>query len=187
MSAPTSQPHPLRSTWTLSSSKTPSEAQVAAENNDYDAAQRKASKKIGLLSTIEQLWTTINSLPQPSQLPNGDSLIFARDGVEPAFSSFPNGTRIGVTCNLGDNMGKFGYEHCLALVLGECVTEVTEGKAVVDVVRAKHKAYRNWTQCTCIELWLSDKVYLQPILQHIKPLLQKQFPTIEVMELPMRK
>jgi hypothetical protein len=175
----------MRSSWTVTYSKPPSEAQINAENGDYDAAQRKTSKRVGALTTLEQLWSAINSLPAPHQLPKDDCLIFAREGVEPQFSSFPNGTRIALNCSL-EAMGKHAYELTLALVLGESITDATDGKPVVDVIRARHTPFKNLLATIRVELWLNDKEYLPAIVAHIKPKLHQQFPTIELREMPMK-
>ena len=178
-------PHPLRSNWTVTYTKPPTDAQIAAENNDYDAAQKKCSKRVGVLSTIEQLWSAINSLPAPHQLPKDDCFVFSRDSVEPQFSSFPNGTRISLTCNF-ENAGKHAYDLTLAQVLGEAITEATEGIPVVDVIRAVHKPFKNYLALIRVELWLNDKQYLTAVIQHIKPKLHQLFPTIDVKEQAMK-
>lgn len=177
--------HPLKSEWSLSFIEMRL-LLIAQQNPDYDynAAQRAASKVAGTVSTIESLWSTLNSLPSVHQLAAHDWIVFCRSGIEPEFSSFPKGTRIEVCCNM-EVASKFAYETLIAITLGELLSVETQGRSVVDVVRASRKPTKGFNSRVRIELWLNDAEECKTITTAIKQILHAQYPTIEIKESKM--
>ena len=147
--------HPLRSVWLISYLPSVTPEMVKEAGDDFDAAQQQALRTGGPIETLEQLWSSMMSLPPYSDLPTNDSYVFARDGVNPSYSSFPNGgKRVNLFSNgIDERETKFLVEMALGAVLGEACTAASEGNSVVDVVRVVHKCSRSTPRGLQIQLW----------------------------------
>jgi len=182
---PTNQ-HPLKSKWTINYTVSITPQMIQDAGGKYEVAQQKALRHIGDISTVEELWSAVNALPSPYQLPVGDYYTYARDNMTAQFENFPNGTRIAITCYF-EAAVKHTYETVLALVLGESVTKATNDEAVVDIIRVLHKPFKDNKATTRVELWLRDKKHLAAVKDFIKAPILKVYSTAEIVDFPWTK
>lgn len=178
--------HPLRSKWHVSYLPPITTEIVGTFNGDWEQASRSFLQEGGVISSIEELWSTVNSLPQWTTLPTNGALIFARSGIEPYYSSFPNGTQVRVFANL-KSAAKSALDSVLMLVMSESITNVTGGKSIVDVIRVVHKPGKQFPDAICIDLYLNDKSCAAAVVESLKTEVQRNFPTNEIKEFPMPK
>lgn len=173
--------HPLKSKWLLSYIPVVTEDALAAHDNDYDQAARAKWNKVDHVTTIEELWSTINSLPQWTSLPPRDQMLFSRGDVEPFFKNFPNGGRISVFTEM-KNPGKSAFDAVIVSVIGEGITKATDGESVVDVIRIMRKPNAKSQDAMHIEIWLRDESKMGGVLKYLKAAIHRDFPSTKVME-----
>ncbi|KAL7695092.1 Eukaryotic initiation factor 4E [Lotmaria passim] len=130
-------------------------------NTDYKGnwqlAAQERTQKLDWITSVEELWSTMNSLPKVHQLGMGSTLIFARNKKEPpSYESFPNGSRITINL-LKPPTTDGGLELVLATVMGETVAEkASAGRPVCDVLRIAARPSREHPEQIRVEVWLSD-------------------------------
>ncbi|KPI88182.1 hypothetical protein ABL78_2686 [Leptomonas seymouri] len=130
-------------------------------NTDYKGNWQRASQertqKLDWITSVEELWSTMNSLPKVHQLGMGSTLIFARNKKEPpSYESFPNGSRITINL-LRPPTTDGGLELVLATVMGETVAEkASGGRPVCDVLRIAARPSREHPEQIRVEVWLND-------------------------------
>lgn len=165
-SSSSSGKHPLKSKWTVSYLPNLTEEILKAHNGNYDGAQKAVLKTLEDVTTIEALFSSINSLLDFSNQPQKDALIFARDGVYPAFASFPGGHRLWLMTN-GVPNGKKTIEVVASLIMGESVRRVCNGEAAVHVVRIMHKPNARSQDGLHLDLWLDKKQHVEEVKKFI--------------------
>lgn len=181
--------HPLKSRWLLSYIPNVTEDHVKAHGGDYDKATRLMWKKVDHIESIEELWSTVNSLPQWTALPPKDQLIFSREATEPFYKDnpqFAKGFRVSVFCE-NKVPGKSALEAVLIAVIGEGITHATEGASVVDLIRIMRKPNVKTSDAMHIEVWLSDETRKAGVINYLKEAIHKEFPSTKVMESPGQK
>ncbi|KAG5489937.1 hypothetical protein JKF63_00055 [Porcisia hertigi] len=130
-------------------------------NTDYKGnwqlAAQERTQKLDWITSVEELWSTMNSLPKVHQLGMGSTLIFARNNKEPpSYEAYPNGSRIIINL-LRPPTTDAGLELVLAVVMGETVAEkASNGKPVCDVLRIAARPTRDNSEQIRVEVWLSD-------------------------------
>ncbi|KPA79907.1 hypothetical protein ABB37_04970 [Leptomonas pyrrhocoris] len=130
-------------------------------NTDYKGnwqlASQERTQKLDWITSVEELWSTMNSLPKVHQLGMGSTLIFARNKKEPpSYESLPNGSRITINL-LRPPTTDGGLELVLATVMGETVAEkASGGRPVCDVLRIAARPSREHPEQIRVEVWLSD-------------------------------
>lgn len=123
---------------------------------NWQLAAQQRTQKLDWITSVEELWSTVNSLPKIHQLGVGNTLIFARNNKEPSFESFPDGSRVSVNL-MKPPATTVGLELILATVLGETITATTsDRRPVCDVVRVAARPSRDNTEQIRVEVWLSD-------------------------------
>ncbi|CUE78231.1 eukaryotic translation initiation factor 4E-like protein, putative [Bodo saltans] len=173
--------HPLKSKWLLSYIPHISETTVAQHGGDYDVAARAEWKKVDHVQTIEELWSTVNSMPQWTSLPARDQMLFSRDDVEPFFSSFPNGCRLSVFTEM-KNPGKSAFDAVIVSVIGEGITAATDGEPIVDVIRIMRKPNAKSQDAMHIEVYLRDQSKQNEVLKYLKAAIHREYPSTKVQE-----
>jgi hypothetical protein len=160
--------HPLKDPWFLSFVPNITIQMVQKEyNNDWNAAQQRLLKPIDTIRSIEELWSTFNSLPKISSLPIGDTIILARNAKDPSFESFPEGKRIQI-CVYTQAASEKAIDIVLATVIGEQVREYCEGENDCDVIKFAHKPNQQSRDCVKIEIWLNSPRFLPATLEFIR-------------------
>lgn len=121
----------------------------ASKGEDYE----HQTKELGYVSTIEEVYSTINTLPPITLLPNDDNLVFSRNKIEPKFESFPGGRRFSIFCKTKTQCRE-ALTYVLAVVLGESMsTEACNGETPCDIVRVGHKGSAMYKDSARIEVW----------------------------------
>ena len=172
---PEDDKHLLLNKWFVSYLPNVNDDVLKAHNGSYEAAQQATLKKLDYVTTVEALYSTINSLLQWTQQPPKDALIFARNGIAPFFASFPSGYRLWLFTN-SISHGKKAIEIVMALVMGESLTRVCDGNSVVEVVRIMHKPNAKSVDGLHLDIWLSSKQYCAAI----KGMIQEQLERADV-------
>lgn len=144
--------HPLKDKWfvfyqpALKANETYEEALQELEELDY-------------VTSIEEVFATINTLPGLTLLPADDSLFFSRNKATPSFESFPEGCRISLFSRTKQQAEDVAL-RLVAAVMGEAVTKhVTNGEPVCDIIRMTHKPHRLYVEAARFDVWCrqSDK------------------------------
>lgn len=175
------QKHPLKNKWLVSYIPVLTAEVLEKHRNDYDAATRAVWRKVDFITTVEELWSTVNSLPQWTALPARDQMIFSREQAEPFFQTFPNGCRISIYTEVL-SAGKSALDAVFVHVIGEGITAASEGVSVIDLIRIMRKPNAKSNDAMHIELWLNDKSRKDPILKFLRDEIHKDFPTTKVEE-----
>jgi hypothetical protein len=173
--------HPLKSKWLLSYIPLITPEMESQHGGDYDTAARAEWRKVDHITTIEEMWSTVNSLPQWTSLPPRDQMIFSREDTEPFLQNFPNGCRISVFTEM-KNPGKSALEAVLISVIGEGVTTATDGEPMCDLVRIMRKPNARSSDAMHIEVWLRDESKKDAVLKYLKGAVHREFPSTKVLE-----
>lgn len=132
-------------------------------NGNWTLAARHHRERLDWVTTVEELWSTINSLPRIHLLGTGSAYIFSRDDKEPKFEAFPNGSRVIVNL-LSSSSADTGLDLLLSIVLGEQFNESIESsETVCDIVRIVARSTREHSEVTRIEIWLNNKAFLHDL------------------------
>ncbi|KAG5501785.1 hypothetical protein JKF63_04054 [Porcisia hertigi] len=134
--------HPLKSKWFVFYIP-------ASKGNEYE----HETKELGYVSTIEEVYSTINTLPPITLLPFDDNLVFSRDKIDPQFESFPGGARFSIFCKTKTQCRE-AMTYVLAVVLGEAISrDACNGESPCDIVRVGHKSSAMYKESVRIEVW----------------------------------
>lgn len=161
--------HALKDPWFLSyiPQLTP-DAVKYDYKGDWTKAKQALQQPLDYIRTVEELWSTINSLPALHRLGNGSTFIFARNNIDASYEAFPNGTRILVDVYKAAAIEK-ALDVILSTVLGEMLTEdVCDGKTVCDVLRLSSRPNQESPELVRLEVWLSDQSYAKAVSTYIK-------------------
>ncbi|RNF13493.1 uncharacterized protein Tco025E_06167 [Trypanosoma conorhini] len=161
--------HALRDPWFLSyiPQLTPDTVRFDFKG-DWNRAKLALQQPLDYIRTVEELWSTINSLPKLHQLGNGSTFIFARNNVDASYEAFPNGTRVLVDLYKA-SVAEKGVDVILSSVLGEGLTEdVCNGKTVCDVLRVSSRPNQESPELVRLEVWLSDQSYAKDVAPYIR-------------------
>jgi hypothetical protein len=174
--------HPLKDPWFFSFLPNITQAMVAEYGGDWNEAKRKLLKPIDFIRTVEELWSTFNSLPKAYALGSGDVLILARKNKDASFEAFPNGKRIQINANTTVAVDK-AIDTILMTVIGEQATTVCDGNSVCDIIRIVHKPSYQFKDFVRIEVWLQSAEYVEKVSTFLKDRLREQGVTgVEVKE-----
>ncbi|KAG8340876.1 putative Eukaryotic initiation factor 4E [Trypanosoma vivax] len=161
--------HELKDPWFLSYIPPITPEMVKNDfKDDWNLAKQELEQQLDYILTVEELWSTINSLPKIHQLARGSTFVFARKNVDAIYEAFPNGTRIIIdmqktSVTLQTIGAVFGS------VIGEGIArDVCEGKSVCDVLRLSPRASYEAPELVRLELWLNDQSYGKTVLSYIK-------------------
>ncbi|KPI85897.1 hypothetical protein ABL78_5029 [Leptomonas seymouri] len=135
----------------------------ASKGEDYE----HQTKELGYVTSIEEVFGTINTLPPIALLPIDDNLVFARNKIEPQFESFPGGYRFSIFCKTRTQCREV-LTFVLAVVLGEALRkEVCNGENPCDVVRVGHKGSAMYKDSVRIEVWAHKSRYNAEIEKYL--------------------
>jgi hypothetical protein len=166
--------HALKDPWFLSFLPNITASMVTAEyGGDWNVAKLKLLKPIDYIRTVEELWSTFNSLPKAYALGSGDVLILARKNKDASFEAFPNGKRIQINAHTPVAVDK-AIDTVLMTVIGEQATTVCEGNSVCDIIRIVHKPSYQFKDFVRIEVWLQSADYVEKVSTFIKDRLREQ-------------
>lgn len=161
--------HALKDPWFLSyiSNLTPDTVKYDYKG-DWAKAKQALQQPLDYIRTVEELWSTINSLPKLHQLGGGSTFIFARNNIDASYEAFPNGTRVLVDLYKAVTAEK-ALDVVLSCVLGEMLTEdVCDGKTVCNVLRLSSRPNQESPELVRLEVWLSDQSYAKGVSAYIK-------------------
>lgn len=165
--------HPLKDPWFLSFLPNISKEKVIEYNGDWNLAKQKLMRQIDFIRTIEELWSTVNSIPRVGSLTAGDTVILARNNKDPSFEAFPNGKKVTVIANSANAADK-AMDVVFAAIIGEQVTTVCDGEGTCDVIRLAHKPSLQFKDCVRIEVWLRSGKYAENIVNFLKEVLKER-------------
>lgn len=167
--------HALRDRWFVSFLPLLTADMVTVEfNNDWKVAAQRKMQRLDWVTTVEEVWSTMNSLPRIQQLGVGTTFIFSREDKEPSFETFPNGSRLVVKLFKSPTTEK-GLETIIAAVLGEMVTEeATNGVPVCDVIRIAARPSRDYSDTVRVEVWLNDASYSGSVADYLKSVFRER-------------
>ncbi|RNF11828.1 putative translation Initiation factor eIF-4e-like [Trypanosoma rangeli] len=135
---------------------------------DWNNAKQALQQPLDYVRTVEELWSTINSLPKLHQLGNGSTFIFARNNVDASYEAFPHGTRVLVDLYNASAAEK-GVYVVLSSVLGEGLAQdVCNGKTVCDVLRLSSRPNQESPELVRLEVWLSDQSYAKDVTLYVR-------------------
>ncbi|KAG5476328.1 hypothetical protein LSCM1_04030 [Leishmania martiniquensis] len=127
----------------------------ASKGSEYE----HETKELGYVSTIEEVYSTINTLPPITLLPNDDNLVFSRNKIEPQFESFPGGMRFSIFCKTKTQCRE-AMTYVVAVVLGEAISrDACKGERLCDIVRIGHKGSAMYKESVRIEVWAHQSPY----------------------------
>lgn len=164
-----SSTHALRDRWFVSFLPLLTADMVNTDfKGNWQLAAQERTQKLDWITSVEELWSTINSLPRVNQLGMGSTLIFARNKKEPpSYESFPNGSRITINL-LRPPTTEGGLELVLATVMGETVAEkASDGRPVCDVLRIAARPSRENPEQVRVEVWLSDSTCSRAVAEFL--------------------
>ncbi|KAK7201152.1 Eukaryotic translation initiation factor 4E type 6 [Novymonas esmeraldas] len=125
------------------------------------------TKELGYVSSIEEVYGTINTLPPITLLPNDDNIVFARNKIEPQYESFPNGMRFSIFCKTKAQCRE-ATTYVVAVVLGESMSrEVCKGESPCDIVRIGHKGSAMYKDSVRIEIWAHQSPHTAAMEKHL--------------------
>lgn len=167
--------HALRDRWYVSVLPLLTTDVVNTEfKGDWKLAAKQKMQRLDWVTTVEEVWSTMNSLPKIQQLGVGSTFIFAREDMEPSFETFPSGSRLVVKLLKAPVTDK-GLETIIAAVLGETVTEdATDSLPVCDVIRIAARPSREHSDLIRVEVWLNDASYSAKVTEFLKAALRER-------------
>ncbi|ORC93150.1 uncharacterized protein TM35_000024760 [Trypanosoma theileri] len=135
---------------------------------DWTMAKQTLQQPLDYIRTVEELWSTINSLPKLHQLGNGSTFIFARNNIDASYEAFPDGIRVLIDLYKAA-VAERALEVVLGCVLGEGITQdVCDGKTVCDVLRLSSRPSHESPELLRLEVWLSDHTYAKAVSAYIR-------------------
>nr|CCC93657.1 unnamed protein product [Trypanosoma congolense IL3000] len=139
---------------------------------DWNSAKDALQQPLDYVRTVEEFWSTINSLPKLHQLANGSTFVFARNNVDASYEAFPDGIRIFVDLQKAAVADK-AIAVVLSSIIGESLSqEACEAKPVCDVLRLSSRPNRDFPELVRLEVWLNDKSYNKMVLAYIRKVLK---------------
>lgn len=179
-----SSTHALKNQWFVSFLPHIAPDMVATEyKGDWNRASKDHMERLDWVTTVEEVWSTLNSMPKLKQLGPGSTFIFARSDVDPSFESFPNGSRVVVSLQR-EPATKDGLDAVVSAVLGENMS-VEVGVPVCDVLRIAYRPNQKFSDLVRVEVWLNDASYSASSVQYLKELFKsRSLKDVEVTEIP---
>lgn len=111
--------HALKNRWFVTFLPLITKEQVIKQyKGDWNLAAEDKGRRLDFVTTVEELWSTMNSLPSLHKIGVGSTYIFAREDKPTSYEAFPNGSRI-VLKLLTPPASDKGLDIILASVLGE--------------------------------------------------------------------
>ncbi|EPY28002.1 hypothetical protein AGDE_10600 [Angomonas deanei] len=163
--------HALRDKWLFSYLPLLTADMVSNEyGNDWELASQEKTVRLDWVATVEELWSTVNSLPKIQSMPVGSTFILSRDGKEASFEKFPDGSRVVVNLHKSPATD-FGLELIFAAVMGETIAEEI-GATVCDVIRLAARPNKDFSELVRVEVWLNDAAYSGKVSAHIRTLFE---------------
>lgn len=149
--------HALKNKWLVSFLPFFSADVVDAEfGGNWQIASAEKMQELDWVTSVEEVWSTMNSLPRVQHMGRGSTFIVAREGKEPSFEVFPDGSRLIINLLKSPDMG---LETIIAVVLGETLpTKEGTDDAVCDIIRFSSRQ-KGTTEILRVEVWLNDKDY----------------------------
>ncbi|CBH15523.1 Eukaryotic translation initiation factor 4E type 5 [Trypanosoma equiperdum] len=161
--------HALKDPWFVS--YIPQLTTEIVKNNyegDWNLAKEALQQPLDYVRTVEEFWSTLNSLPKLHQLESSSTFVFARNNVDASYEAFPNGTRIIVDIRKAA-MAEKATAVILSSVIGESVSqEVCGGKPICDVLRLSSRPNKESPELVRLEVWLSDQTYGKAVLAYVR-------------------
>ncbi|EPY27885.1 hypothetical protein STCU_01052 [Strigomonas culicis] len=144
----------------------------ASYNGDWNLAAEELTQRLDWVTTVEELWSSMNSLPKIQGLPVGSTYILSRDGKEASFENFPKGSRLLVNLHKSPAT-ETGLDVVLAAVLGESITsDVGLAEPVCDVIRIAARPNRDFVDLLRVEVWLNDAAYSAKVANALRQALK---------------
>ena len=165
--------HTLKDPWFLSFLPNISKEKVVEFNGDWNLAKQKLLRQVDFIRTIEELWSTLNSIPRIGSLTAGDTVILARNNKDASFEAFPNGKKVTVIANSAAAADK-AIDVVFAAIIGEQVTAVCDGEGTCDVIRLAHKPSLQYKDCVRIEVWLHSPKFADNVVNFLKDTLKER-------------
>lgn len=148
-------------------------------DGDWNRAAESKTRRLDFVTSVEELWSTMNSLPPIQQLSIGSMYLFSRQDKESTYEAYPNGSRVTVQLLTLPASNK-GADILLALILGESLPQSAGGcggsednveantcTPVCDLVRLCKKQSGEYPNSVHVEVWLNDKTYSEVVVQAI--------------------
>ncbi|CCW59947.1 unnamed protein product [Phytomonas sp. EM1] len=141
---------------------------------DWKMASEQLMQRLDWLKTVEEVWSTMNSLPRIQQIGVGSTFIMSRENKDPSFEAFPDGSRVIINFFKTPGTEK-GMETVIAVVLGETIAhEVSDGLAVCDVIRIVVRPTREYPDMIRVEVWLNDSSFSSKVVAFMKKVLAER-------------
>lgn len=142
---------------------------ISQYNGDWNLAAREKMRRLDFVSTVEELWSTMNSLPHIHQLGVGSTYIFSRKDKEANYEAFPNGSRITFKLMNPPACDK-GLDTLLAAILGESLPD-TAGDAdapACDVIRICGRQSREYPKLIHVEVWINERKFSDAVVAALR-------------------
>lgn len=160
--------HPLKSAWVLWHLPNPLIGDRAKV--PYDEAVKQFTKAVETIHTVEEFWAVVSALPAPSKLPNGDTLMFHREGYSSSWDGEAWQAKVGgrLTFKLDPyaQQDEFFYE-CLSLIVGEYLGHSTKTGNCCSGVRISKRETKKDGSHMRMEVWLEDKTNTAVVVDYL--------------------
>lgn len=152
------QLHPLKDKWFVYY------VPAVKQGENYKEAKKK---ELDYVTTIEEVYATINALPNFTLMPCDDSIVFSRNKIDPKYESFPGGVRYSIFCRTKSQSVE-AILYILAAVLGESISrDACEGNSVCDVIGISHRLGKMYKDAVRIEVWSRRSNYTTAIAEFL--------------------
>ena len=166
--------HPLKSPWKLMHLPNLSKEVVKEKfNDDWPRAQREMLKVVDDITTIEEMWSTFNSLPKIHLFPPHDVLILSRNALPPSYESLPQGHRLQFLATTAES-ATVTVDLILTSVLGEQCTQKTGGASYCEIIRMSHKPGMNSKDGIKVDVWLNSGEKAAELKQYFVDLFKRK-------------
>eukprot|EP00796_Vickermania_ingenoplastis_P004968 gene4968-3566_t len=169
--------HALKDKWFLSFLPLITKDLVLKQyNGDWNVAAQEKTRRLDYITTVEELWSTVNSLPHIHQLGVGSTYIFSRQDKQASYEAFPEGSRVTVKLMTTPATDR-GVDVLLAAILGESMPDSAGGgdaAPICDVIRVCGRQNREFPKLIQVEVWLNDKKFSEAVVQALKQALKEQ-------------
>lgn len=163
--------HALKNRWFVSFLPLITKDQVLKQyNGDWNLAAENKIRRLDFVHSVEELWSTLNSLPHIHLLGVGSTYIFSREDKPTSYEAFPDGSRVTLKLMAPPASDK-GMDVLLAAILGEGLPESAGGgdaEPVCDVIRICGRQSRDYPKLIHAEVWLRDRNYSDAVVAALK-------------------
>lgn len=155
-------------------------------DGDWNRAAAFKTRRLDFVASVEELWSTMNSLPQIQQLPVGSTYLFSRQDKQTTYEAYPKGGRVILKLLTAPACTK-GVDILLALILGESLSQSMREidssvdkaidnscTSVCDLVRLCGRQNREHPDLVQVEVWLNDRRYSDTVVQAIQQVFHEE-------------